>query len=92
MQHSSLWTNIIDGTAIGPSGVVSLPDGEATMTALWDDERGVQIEIDLPPMVVTSGELRALRDLCDQLLATPAPRVHDCTKCVVACTLIRVDN
>lgn len=68
-----LWSDIVDGTAIGPSGYVHMHDGDAVAQAIWDDERGVQITYHVPDFSMTREEVMALRVLVDALLATPAP-------------------
>lgn len=70
-----LWTEIVDGTAIGPTGYVPIRDRTAVVQVLWDDERGVQITLDLPDICMTLDEVREFRVVIDQLMATPAP-VH----------------
>lgn len=68
-----VWSEIIDGTATGPSGYLELEDGTANVQLIWDDERGVQVLMDVPDIAMTVEEIRALRSLVDALIITPAP-------------------
>jgi hypothetical protein len=67
-----LWSDIVDGTATGPTVYVPMHDGDAVVQAFWDDERGVQVTYEVD-CAMTREEVLALRDAVDSLLASPAP-------------------
>lgn len=71
---SNVWSDIEDGTAVGPTGYIPMHDGEAVVQALWDDERGVQISVSVPDFAMTPVEIGQLRGLIDELVQTPAPK------------------
>lgn len=73
MARNCLWSDIVDGTAVGPMAVVQMHDGEAVVQAIWDDERGVQVTYDVGDLSMTREEVVALRGVVDSLFQTPAP-------------------
>lgn len=71
-----VWSEIEDGTATGPSGFITLEDGTASVQVIWDDEKGVQVLMDVADIALTVSDLLALRSLVDALMVTPAPTVQ----------------
>lgn len=65
------WSDVIDGTAVGPVGCVDVHEGVVVVQTVWDDERGTQVIIQMSDLAMTRGEVMKLRELVDQLLETP---------------------
>lgn len=71
----TVWSRIIDGTAIGPTIILPVQGEEIIIMALWDDERGVQVDAHLLDLTLNASEWATIHEAVTQLLATPAPSV-----------------
>lgn len=70
----SMWSEVRDGTAVGPSVVVEVGDETVTVTALWSDEEGVGITVDMSPDVfLPADDAMALMEATRNLLAIAPP-------------------
>jgi hypothetical protein len=70
---AAVWSDIVDGTATGPIGIVQAADGDVIAEAVWDDEVGVQVALRACDVLLTMTEVTYLIDLLTNLLSTPAP-------------------
>lgn len=70
-----MWNvNRVEGTAVGPSEVVAVGGNlYAVLGALWDDESGVRVSVDLPTDDLSADDARALADALRRMADTPPP-------------------
>lgn len=67
------WSEVTDGTAVGPVLSVRVDRGEvATVSALWSDHEGVVIDLELPE-AMTAGAFALVVEAAQRLYALPTP-------------------
>lgn len=71
----ALWTPVVEGTAVGPTTIISLGGDEFVAMALWDEDGGVQVDVHVPDQPLTLEQWRAFSSAVYALLLTPAPEL-----------------
>lgn len=71
----ALWTPVMEGTAVGPTAIISLGGDEFVAMALWDEDSGVQVDVHVPDQPLTIEQWKMFSDAVYALLLTPAPEL-----------------
>ncbi|MFT4288146.1 hypothetical protein [Nocardioides sp.] len=74
IDTKTTWGNVVGGTAVGPTEHIEVGAGvSARVTALWSDTDGVVVDVEIPDVTLTSGDVARLTAALERAVNLPAP-------------------
>jgi hypothetical protein len=77
-DNNKMWTPVRDGTAQGPAFYAPTTSGGVTFQALWSDEEGLVVAVDMRgDAVFNLDDLRRICDIHMQIMTLEPPVAHE---------------